>query len=330
MNLPVYEITYNEETGASERLDVFVAAAVEDLTRSGAQKLIKSGKITVNGNIEKANYPLRVGDVVAVRIPPPEPTDIIAEDIPLDVVYEDSDLIVINKARGMTVHPAPGHGSGTLVNAVLGRCEELSGVGGVERPGIVHRIDKDTSGLLVVAKTDKAHLGLAEQIQTRYAHRSYYALVWGAPKFEEAEVDAPIGRHPKDRQKMAVITETERYTSREAITHLHVIERFTGFALLEATLQTGSTHQIRVHVSFIGLPVVGDPVYCASRRSIPDSYSRKEQEELRRLIEAVGGQALHAHRLEFAHPVTGKPMTFECPMPPEMALLIDWLRHHPV
>ena len=260
MSASVYELSYKADSESTDRLDVFIANNIEALTRSAVQKLIKSGKVSVNSSSVRANYLLHAGDIIVIRIPPPEPTDIIAEDIPLDVVYEDTDLVVINKARGMTVHPAPGHSSGTLVNAVLGRCDELSGIGGVERPGIVHRLDKDTSGLLVVAKTDKAHLGLASQIQNRTAHRSYYAVIWGNPKFENAEVDAPIGRHPKDRQRMAVITETNRYTSREALTKLHVIERYKGFSFLEAELQTGRTHQIRVHVSYIGHPVVGDPL----------------------------------------------------------------------
>ena len=218
----------------------------------------------------------------------------------------------------MTVHPAPGSRTGTLVNAVVAYSDDLSGIGGVERPGIVHRLDKDTSGLLVVAKTDLAHASLQSQIQARTAERRYIALVWGVTKFNEAVVDAPIGRHPTDRQKQAVIKDTSRYTAREAITHLKVLERFEGFTLLEAKLDTGRTHQIRVHCSFIGHPVVGDPTYGGTKRAIPSAYGKLDQRELSRLIDDLQGQALHAFSLSFDHPVTGERLTFQAPLPPDM------------
>lgn len=329
MQSPVNEFIYQSDQGNPNRLDQYVAHIMPDLTRSSAQKLIKSEFVLVNGSKAKPSLILQPGDIVRVIVPPAESTDIVAEDIPLDVVFEDEHLLVINKPKGMTVHPACGHSSGTLVNAVLGMVDELSGVGGVERPGIVHRLDKDTSGLLVVAKTDKAHVSLQEQIQNRTVSRRYYALVWGNPKFEEAEVDAPIGRNPNDRQKMAVITDTSRYTARKALTRLMVLENFKGFAFLEAALHTGRTHQIRVHCSFIGHPVVGDIQYGGMKRAVPQSYSRLEQEELRSIIEGLAGQLLHAHSLSFIHPVTGETMSFDAPLPDEFTHILDWLRTHP-
>ncbi len=262
---------------------------------------------------------------MSVTVPPPEPTDILPEDIPLEVVYEDDQIIVINKPKGMTVHPAPGSRTGTLVNAVVAYTDDLSGIGGVERPGIVHRLDKDTSGLLVVAKTDVAHASLQAQIQARTAERRYLALVWGATKFNEAVVDAPIGRHPTDRQKQAVIKDTDRYTAREAITHLKVMERFEGFTLLEAKLDTGRTHQIRVHCSFIGHPVVGDPTYGGTKHALPSVYGKIDQRDLTRLIDDLQGQALHAFSLSFDHPITGERLTFEAPLPPDIDALLRWL-----
>lgn len=233
---------------------------------------------------------------------------------------------MINKAKGMTVHPAPGTQNGTLVNAILAHSDDLSGIGGVERPGIVHRLDKDTSGLLVVAKTDLAHSSLQQQIQKRSAERRYITLVWGEAKFNDAVVDAPIGRHPSDRQKMAVIKEVARYTSREAVTNLKVLERFKGFTLLEAKLDTGRTHQIRVHCAFIGHPVVGDPVYGGLKRAIPGAYNKMEQRDLSKLIEDLHGQALHAFALSFDHPTTHERLAFEVPLHEDMEALLKWLR----
>lgn len=308
-----------------KRLDIYVAEQIPDLSRSLVQKLIGSGHVLVNGAVTHASYKLQAGDVVGVIVPAAEPTEIVAEDIPLDIVYEDDQIMVINKAKGMTVHPAPGSKHGTLVNAILAHCDDLSGIGGVERPGIVHRLDKDTSGLLVVAKTDAAHASLQMQIQERAAERRYYALVWGATKFNEAVVDAPIGRHPSDRQKMTVIKETERYTSRVAITHLKALERFDNFTLLEAKLETGRTHQIRVHCAFICHPVVGDPVYGGIKRNLPSSLSKISHKALAGLIEGLNGQALHAYSLSFDHPITGERLSFEAPMPADMQAIITWL-----
>lgn len=319
-----HELVVEDHSG--KRLDLFVAERLPDLSRSHVQKLISDGHVTVNSTPQRPSYKVQRGDRVAVTIPPPEKTDIGAENIPLDIVFEDSEIIVINKAKGMTVHPAPGSQTGTLVNAILAHSDDLSGVGGVERPGIVHRLDKDTSGLLVVAKTDQAHSALQEQIQKRTAERRYIAIVWGETRFNEAVVEAPIGRHPTDRQKMAVIKDTGRYTAREAVTHLRVLERFSGFTLLEARLDTGRTHQIRVHCAFIGHPVVGDPTYGGTKRSIPSSYGKLGQQELSRLVDGLQGQALHAFALSFDHPGTGRRLSFEAPMPRDMAALIDWLK----
>ncbi len=312
--------------GHGRRLDVYVSEQLPDLSRSLVQKLIADGHVTVNSVVQRASYKVQRGDMIEVVVAPPQPTDITAEQIPLDIVFEDDQIIVINKPKGMTVHPAPGSAHGTLVNAILAHSNDLSGVGGVERPGIVHRLDKDTSGLLVVAKTDQAHRSLQEQIQSRTAERRYIALLWGETRFNEAVVEAPIGRHPSDRQKMAVIKDTSRHTAREALTRLTVLERFRGFTLLEAKLDTGRTHQIRVHCSFIGHPVVGDPTYGGTKRAIPSSYSKLQQTELARLIEGLRGQALHAFSLSFNHPITGERLSFDAPMPSDMTALIDWLR----
>lgn len=308
------------------RLDVFLAERVPDLSRSHIQKLIAKSCVLVDGAICRAGHKVQPGENIAVTIPPPEPTDIVAEDIPLDIVFEDGQILVINKPKGMTVHPAPGSRTGTLVNAVVAYSDDLSGIGGVERPGIVHRLDKDTSGLLVVAKTDLAHASLQSQIQARTAERRYLALVWGATKFNEAVVDAPIGRHPTDRQKQAIIKDTDRYTAREAITHLRVLERFEGFTLLEAKLDTGRTHQIRVHCAFIGHPVVGDPTYGGTKRAIPSGYGKLDQRDLSALVEGLQGQALHAFSLSFDHPVSGERLAFEVPPAPDIEALLSWLR----
>jgi len=319
-------LSFIVEEDSSGRLDVYLAEHAAEISRSYIRKLIESGQVIVNSKAERPSYKVQPGDQITLTVPEPEPSVIAAEDIPLDIVYEDSQIMVINKAKSMTVHPAPGSKHGTLVNAILAHGAELSGIGGVERPGIVHRLDKDTSGLLVVAKSDLAHSSLQEQIQSRGAERRYYALVWGATKFNEAEVDAPIGRHPTDRQKMAVIKDMVKHTARNAVTHLKVLERYDHFTFLEAKLDTGRTHQIRVHCSFIGHPVVGDPVYGGTKRAIPSSYGKLDQGELSRLIDGLTGQALHAYSLAFDHPVTHERMTFQAPMPADMNALLEWLR----
>ncbi|MGQ9456612.1 MAG: RluA family pseudouridine synthase [Armatimonadota bacterium] len=321
-----YELIVASDSG--ERLDVYLARRLDGISRSSIQKLIEKHNILVNGAPVRSSYKVQLGDLIQISLSPPEPTHVVPERIPLDIVYEDESVVVVNKPRGMTTHPAPGSRHGTLVNAILAHCEGLSGIGGEERPGIVHRLDKDTSGLIVVAKTDLAHSNLQRQIQNRTAERRYLALVWGETKFDRAVVDAPIGRHPTDRQKMAVIKDTQRYTARKAITNLMVRQRYRGFTLLEAKLDTGRTHQIRVHCSFIGHPVVGDLTYGSRNRSVPSSYTKQEQSELSALINNLGGQALHAYQLSFDHPVSGERMSFEVPPPREMLALLDWLGRH--
>ena len=279
---------------APERLDVFVCARTT-LTRSAVKRLIESGDVTVNKKCVKAGYALAVGDEVTVRIPPPAPLAAEAEDIPLAVVYEDADIAVIDKPQGMVVHPAPGHGSGTLVNGLLYRLEGLSGVGGALRPGIVHRIDRMTSGLIVVAKNDAAHTGLCTQFADHTAYRSYVAIVEGNCKDGSGTVDAPIDRHPTDRKRMAV---ARNGRGRRAVTHWRVVERMGSFTLVEAELETGRTHQIRVHMAAIGHPVAGDTVYGRAKPQL-----------------GLIGQALHGWRLTLTHPVSGERMTFYAPLP---------------
>ena len=304
-----------------ERLDSYLASHSQ-LSRSALQRLIADGCATVNGSPVRPSHKVKPGDVIWYSVPPPKPTHIVAEELPLDIIYEDDDLLVINKPKGMVVHPAPGAASGTLVNALIAHCK-LAAVGGVERPGIVHRLDKDTSGLIVVAKNDTAHHSLQKQIQARTAERKYLALVWGNPRFEQAVVDAPIGRHPVDRKKMAVI-QSPAYRSRVALTDLRVLERFGPMTLIEAGLRTGRTHQVRVHAAYAGHPIVGDPVYSGNRRL--ESGQREFVAAVNRLIGELRGQALHAYSLSFEHPRTGKRLEFTTPMPEEMESVVTYLR----
>lgn len=288
-----------------ERLDVFVAEAAE-ITRSRAGALIKDGCVTADGAAQtKAGYKLRTGSPVAVRIPEAAPSRVEAEDIDLDVVYQDEDVAVVFKPSGMVVHPAAGNESGTLVNALLKHLDNLSGIGGEIRPGIVHRIDKDTSGLLLIAKNDRAHVSLSEQIKAHSVHRAYKAVVIGGFREDDGFVDAPIGRHPTDRKRMAIVPD-----GREARTNWQVLERLRGATLIEARLTTGRTHQIRVHMASIGHPVLGDPVYGPKKSPYP----------------VTGGQLLHAYRIGFVHPVTGKEMLFEAPPEPRFQHWLDKLR----
>lgn len=279
------------------RLDQFVAAQTE-LSRSAVQQLCESGAVTVDGAAAAKNRKLRAGESITVVRPEPEPLSARPENIPVDIVYEDESLLVVNKPKGMVVHPAPGNESGTLVNALLYHCAgRLSSINGVIRPGIVHRIDKDTSGLLVVAKTDAAHLSLAKQIQAHSLDRFYLAVVYGGFRDDAGRVDAPIGRHPADRKKMCVLRQPGR-TAREAATNYTVLERFRGFSYLKLRLETGRTHQIRVHMASIGHPVAGDPLYGPSK-----------------VLSELGGQCLHASVIGFDHPETGERLRFEADPP---------------
>lgn len=291
------------EENVGDRIDKYIAASVEDITRSAVQNLINEGNVSVNDKRIDKNYKLRMGDVIAVNIPDPVELNIVAENIPLDIVYEDADLLVVNKPKGMVVHPAAGNYTGTLVNALMYHCgDSLSGINGILRPGIVHRIDKDTSGLLIVAKSDKAHKGLAEQIKQHSFTREYEAVVIGNIRDDVGKIDAPIGRHPIDRKKMTVTDKN----SKNAVTHYTVLNRFNGFTHLRLRLETGRTHQIRVHMSYLGHPVAGDTVYGPSK----DKY-------------LLGGQCLHARKIGFIHPITGEYMEFTSDLP---QYFIDFLK----
>ncbi|MBZ9688030.1 RluA family pseudouridine synthase [Clostridium estertheticum] len=294
-----------EEDSVGTRLDVFISNEFENKSRSYIQGIIEGGAAFVNGKIRKSNYKLKVDEIITLTIPEPLELDVEEENIPLDVIYEDSDVIVINKPQDMVVHPAPGNYTGTLVNALLYHCKDLSGINGILRPGIVHRIDKDTSGALVVAKNDNAHNSLAEQLKDHSMTRSYLALVEGIIKQDEGSVDEPIGRHPKDRIKMAVVE-----SGKKAITHYKVIERFDNNTLLECNLETGRTHQIRVHMAKIGHPLVGDLVY----------GFKKQRFNLK-------GQVLHAKMLGFIHPSTNEYMEFTSPLPDYFEKIIIKLRN---
>ncbi len=278
------------------RLDAFLAARGPGLTRSAAVRLIGEGKVLVDGKKASKSLRLAGGETVAVELPPPEASEALPEDIPLDVVYEDGDVIVVNKPRGLVVHPAPGHPGGTLVNALLNRCgDSLSGVGGVLRPGIVHRIDKDTSGLIIAAKNDFAHGRLSAQLQDHTLARTYECIVVGNLREDSGTVDAPLGRSPADRKKQAVVQ-----GGRRAVTHWEVIARYPGFTHVRCHLETGRTHQIRVHMAHLGHPILGDTVYGA-KKPVP----------------GLQGQCLHAAGLRFLHPRTGKPVELTCPLPEE-------------
>lgn len=292
-----------------ERLDRWIATQIPSLSRSRIQKLIEQGQVLINGQIATAcKVVVQQGDQVQVNIPEAAPLDLAAEDIPLDILYEDEDLLILNKPAGLVVHPAPGHESGTLVNALLAHCQDLAGIGGVQRPGIVHRLDKDTSGALAIAKTDVAHQQLQAQFKAKTARREYLAIVYGAPATASGTVDAAIGRHPVDRKKMAIVPETKG--GRRAVTHWQIAERLGNFTLMQFQLETGRTHQIRVHSAAIGHPVVGDPVY-SSGRSIGVN---------------LPGQALHAWKLKLQHPVTANWIEAVAPLPASFLTLLEVLR----
>lgn len=287
------------------RLDAYIASNLEKLSRTVVKKLIEDENVKVNGKTQKVSYKVQENDEVEVNEPEVKELDLKAEDIPVDVVYEDADIIVVNKQKGLVVHPANGNWDGTLVNAIMNLCRDsLSGIGGEMRPGIVHRLDKDTSGLLIVAKNDEAHLNMSNQIKDRAVKKIYYALVRGNVVENEATIDMPIGRSSKDRKKMAVTK-----NGKEAVTHFKVLERFNKYTLLEVKIDTGRTHQIRVHLSEIGHPVVGDEVYSNGKNEF-----------------GVKGQLLHAKSLDFKHPVTGKKMHLEAELPVEFKEVLEKLR----
>lgn len=291
---------------AGGRIDAWLAGRVGEYSRTYFQKLVENGSVTVNGAAVKTNHRLKEGDAVRIVIPAPERLDVCAENIRLDILYEDDDVVVVNKPRGMVVHPAAGNYSGTLVNALMEHCRgSLSDINGVIRPGIVHRIDKDTSGVLVVAKNNSAHEKLSERLKEHDIQRVYIAVAEGVIREDSGKIDAPVGRHPVERKKMSVNTKT----GRRAVTHFRVLERFTGATLVELKLETGRTHQIRVHMSFIGHPLLGDTV-----------YGRKRQ------AAGIKGQALHARLLGFVHPGTGEYMEFAAEPPEDFRQLVERLR----
>ncbi|MCF6137034.1 RluA family pseudouridine synthase [Pseudalkalibacillus berkeleyi] len=302
------EQVYIKVTGLEgrDRLDKVISNEQGDTSRSQVQQWIKEQRVKVNGNIVKANYKCTDGDEIIIEIPEPEPLEVIAESMVLDIIYEDEDLLVVNKPRGMVVHPAPGHMTGTLVNGLMAHCQDLSGINGVLRPGIVHRIDKDTTGLLVVAKNDHAHQHLGQQMKDKSTTRKYEAIVHGVIPHNKGTVDAPIGRDAQDRQKMAVTDKN----SKDAVTHFNVLERFNAYTFVECILETGRTHQIRVHMNYIEYPVAGDPKY-GPKKTLP-----------------ISGQALHAKTLGFIHPRTEEEMEFTSDLPEDMTTLLDDLRRN--
>ena len=298
-----------------QRLDVFVAEHTE-LSRNAAAKLIESGAVTVFGKPESKKYAVEPEDEIEISIPEPEACEAMPENIPLDIVYEDEDILVVNKPSGMVVHPAPGNYSGTLVNALLYHCKDsLSGIGGVIRPGIVHRIDKDTSGLLVVAKNDAAHTALSEELSYHGIEREYHALAIGGFKQDTGKIDAPIGRHPVDRKKMAVLL-SEGAHAKEAVTNYEVISRFGEVTYIKCLLETGRTHQIRVHMAYIGHPLIGDEVYKSTKIRFEKLHAP-----------LIDGQMLHAKRLSLTHPTTKERMTFECELPENFKRLLEILEN---
>lgn len=302
MDVFKFEVT---ESDSGERIDKFITNCIDSLTRSYIQKMIAEKLCFVNGNAVKASYRVKDGDEVAFSLPRSIEPDIAAEEIPLPILYEDKDILVVNKPKHMVVHPAPGHYSGTLVNAVLYHCKgSLSGINGVMRPGIVHRIDKDTSGSLIICKNDMAHHSIAAQLKEHSVTRIYHAIVYGVLQEEETTIDAPLGRHPKDRMKMAVVQGGKR-----AVTHVRVLKRFPKYTYVACRLETGRTHQIRVHMAHIGHPILGDEVYALGRKA-----SIKCE-----------GQVLHAKTIGFVHPVGGEYMEFDAPLPEEFERLLGMM-----
>lgn len=316
-DVQVYDI---QEEQRGTRLDRFLLSATEGVSRTYLQRLIRDGDVTVNGKVAKQpSYALRDGDSVRLTLPPPRPLETLQpERIPLDILHEDSGLIVLNKPAGMLVHPANGVNVGTLVNALLAHCTDLSGIGGVERPGIVHRLDKDTSGILVVAKTDVVHRGLSVQFEKHSITRQYVAVVCGTPAEGTGTIDARIARSRRDRRRMTGVETGGRH----AATHYEVLEVYPKFSLVQLTLETGRLHQIRVHLQHIGHPVVGDAIYGGEQRALNDA----ETGELKHALAQLKRQALHARLLGFEHPATGENLTFSAPMPKDMQRVLDALQ----
>ena len=298
------EILIITENEAGQRADVVLAAMLE-LTRSNMQKLLDEGRAVKGTKVIKSNYKVKLGDEIIVTLPEPQPLDVQPENIPLDIIYEDEDVVVVNKARGMVVHPAAGNYSGTLVNALLYHCKNLSGINGVIRPGIVHRLDKDTSGIMICAKNDAAHVSLSEQIQSKTAQRTYLAVVRGNIKTDSGVIETQIARDKDDRKKMAVVKEG----GRNAITEYAVVERFGKYTIVKCKLKTGRTHQIRVHMEYLGYPLVGDPKYSPMKTPF-----------------SINGQALHSLTLSFDHPRTGERMEFEAKLPEDLHKIVTRLR----
>ena len=304
------------------RLDKFLHHHLPDRSRSYWQKLIEQGRVDVGGKVPRASYRVTAGETVRIIIPPPQETNLLPEDIPLDILYEDEHLLVVNKPAGMVVHPGAGVRKGTLVNALLFHCRNhLSGVGGRLRPGIVHRLDKDTSGLLVVAKNDAAHLSLSRQFSEKTAHREYLTLVWHRLKDEEGEIETRLNRSKRDRTLFAVAAE-----GKSAVTQYRVEQRFRFLTLLRVWLKTGRTHQIRVHFSHIHHPVFGDPQYHGRLKQIGQLPGKAERELARKLLEIIPRQALHARKLSFRHPISNRKMEFQAPLPPDFEHLLRVLQ----
>jgi 23S rRNA pseudouridine1911/1915/1917 synthase len=318
-NPPSYFAFRVGRTQAGNRLDTLVAAEVDHCSRSFAAALIRQGHITVDGAAKKAGYPVKAGETVSGQIPLSAATDLMPEAIPLEILFEDSELLAINKEAGRVVHPAPGHPTGTLANALMHHCPDLTGISGCQRPGIVHRLDKDTTGVLVVAKNDRCMQHLAAQFKSREVRKQYLALVYGVPGRQCGTIDLPVGRHPQDRKKMSVHTHTPRL----ALTHWRVRETYAGACLLELDIRTGRTHQIRVHCQSMGHPLIGDPVYGnrAARNQLLSNFP-----DTAGAAKTIDRQMLHAWRLRIHHPVSGEPLALEAPLPPDMAGLIERLR----
>jgi 23S rRNA pseudouridine1911/1915/1917 synthase len=317
----IYSFIADEED-SGERIDNFLSEQIPGLSRSRIQKAIRSGDVLLGDErIRKPSKKLHTGDSVELRFSPPRPPEISPENIPIDVVYEDDSLLVVDKEAGMVVHPAPGHETGTLVHALLAHCRNLSGIGGVLRPGIVHRLDSGTSGLLVVAKNDKVHISLSRQMMNRKVGRTYFAVVWGEMPSSSGVIDLPIGRSPHDRKRMAVL----HVGGREAVTSYYVLDTFRPFQYIKLELGTGRTHQIRVHLSHVGHSVLGDPIY-GGRRVRKGTLSRKEIEIAERVLSLIGRQALHAGEISFVHPVTGEELTVKSPLPSDFGSVLGVLR----